>query len=272
MTNTRTENILDLSDLRGWARVSSKVVNSIFPIELIKVITEIDHDEMYSDTLSFLIDSCINFGFEIDGVFLDCDQWSELLDVEFKAEYTSIRAFHSCRTFKGLDSYKTRGIEKLSYDLLKELAIETFSQHCKLEDINRAVDEQNIANFKKGVYLFTDKARPLDPSKSHYLQSGSEILQALTSSLGIQSQAILASQGKPYMIECRIPIEDVALVLRHELWRILLTEHFQILAGGKNRDRPFDFCIRTNNNVSPGSILEFHEVNVSKIYSYAPTH
>src|SRR5690606_2424388 len=114
-----------------------------------------------------------------DGECIEVDDWSDDFDAGFLAHFTSIRGFHSCRTFGSLDHYKRRGIQKLSRTLLRQIAHAAFAGHAGPDEIDRAVDNRTIPASEKSVFLFTDSAHPLEESQTPYLHSGSEMLQAL---------------------------------------------------------------------------------------------
>ena len=203
--------------------------------------------------------------------FAEVEDWSADFDAAFRNRYSHIRAFHACRAFAGVDSYKRKGIRKLSRGLLRKLAHLVFANYSTREEIDKVVDEADIPAFEKSVYVFTDAIHPLDHSCNHYLQSGSEMLQALSISLGIHSRGILAEQGVPYLIECNVPLEHVSTGFRWELWRKLVTEFFRVEAGATPPKEPYDFCLRVTHSIAPQSIRGFHEIN-GKIRSIVPNH
>ncbi|HPQ44734.1 MAG TPA: hypothetical protein PKZ42_10965 [Syntrophales bacterium] len=260
-------NTLDISNIPSWMETTSKICSELVSEKVRKQLKYYDPEEMYSDTMSFLLECCDQFG-----QFLNYEKWCTDLDDAFTALYTHIKAFHACRIFMGLNSYKEKGIQKLSRNLLRDLAKITFKDYASREDIDIAVDKYKIPAFEKSIYLFTDLKSPLDRSCSHYLQSGSESLQALAIALNIHSRGILASQGQAFLIECDVPLRDVHITFRSELWRRFSTCFFQVEAGNEPPTAPLDFCIRVTKPIGPDRIKHFYEINDKTIYCYTPRH
>lgn len=250
-------NLLDLSKSQDWLKVAENVAREVVPESLILSLRDSDHEEMYSDTLSFLAGV---FDEEWDGGW----ELSEKLTAEFESQflkhYSHIRAFHACRPFLGTDSYLRKGIRKASDALIRELAHSAFGGRCDKSEIDQAVDDFEISESDKAVFLFTDKWNATRKCQNHYLQSGSEILQALTQKLGLYSRGHLASQASPCLIECHIPVEHISPGFKDELWGNLITLFFKYAAGRPKLARPFDFCIRVIEDVSPDSIKEIHSL------------
>lgn len=271
-TNVETRlKTLDLANITDWLSETENIVHSLIPERVRNDLRSFDPDEMYDDAMSFLVESCLKHGEYRNGACIEVSDWSSAFETAFLKRYSHIRAFHACRAFSGIEPYQKYGIQKLSRDLLRELAHRVFSRHSTATKINAAVDAIDIPQFEQSVYLFTDSLHPLDKSSNHYLQSGSEMLQALSIELGIHSIGILASQGVPYMIECEVPLPNVAKEFRWELWRTFVTRYFQIAAGFPRPEKPFDFSIRVTQSISPGAIKQFHRVH-GTIRSSAPWH
>ena len=249
--------ILDLSKPQDWLKVAENVAKEVVPKHLISRLRDSDHDEMYSDKLSFLAGV---FDEEWDGGWELSERLTEDFETRFLKHYTHIRAFHACRPFLGPDSYLKEGIRKASKNLIRELAHSAFGNRCEKAEIDQAVDDFEISDSDKAVWLFTDRWNATRDIQNHYLQSGSEILQALTQKLGLYNRGHLASQSFPCLIECRIPIEDVSPGFKGELWRNLITLFFKYAAGRPKLTQPMDFCIRVIEDVSPGSIVKIHSL------------
>lgn len=249
--------ILDLSKPQEWLKVAKDVAKKVVPERLILRLRDSDHDEMYSDTLSFLAGV---FEEEWDGGWELSERLTEDFEIQFLKHYSHIRAFHACRPFLGPDSYLKKGIRKASDDLIRELAHSAFGGRCNRAEIDQAVDDFKISDSDKAVWLFTDKWNATRDCQNHYLQSGSEILQALTQKLGLYNRGHLASQASPCLVECRIPIGHVSPAFKGELWRILITLFFKYSAGKPRLETPFDFCIRVIEDVSPDSIVKIHSL------------
>lgn len=248
--------LLDLEKINNWFSVTSSIVEQLIPDALRDDLKEFDPDEMYDDTMGFFVEACVRHGESKATV----EKWSSVFDQAFCSHYSHIRGFHACRAFAGLDAYRTHGIRKLSRSLLRELAHIVFRNHSTIKEIEYAVDSIKIPDFEESVYFFTDAKQPLDDSCNHYLQSGSEMLQALSIKLNLYSKGILASQGEPYLIECDIPLEYVSVEFRWDLWRNFVTEYFRVEAGSPIPTTPYEFCLRVIEPIKPSSIRGFHKI------------
>ncbi len=263
--------LLDLADIDGWFPAARAIAEQLISDNVRTELKRFDSEKMYEDTMTFLIETCIRHGEYRDGMTVEVEDWSAVFDAAFLDRYTHVRAFHACRAFAGLDSYKRHGIRKLSRGLLRELAHVVFANYSTSEEIDKVVDGTYIPDFEESVYVFTDAIHPLDSSCNHYLQSGSEMLQTLSIALGIHSRGILAAQGEPYLIECEVPLKHVSSGFRWELWRKLVTECFRVEAGAPQPTEPYDFCLRVTQPIAPNSIRGFHKIS-RKIRSFAPYH
>jgi len=254
--------ILDTSKTNKWLVTTEEVAKKIVPATTLRRIQKIDPDEMYCDTMSFLVEELNK---EVGDIVTEFESY-------FLKQYSHIRAFHACRPLLGLGSYRLNGIKKLSRDLLRELAHAAFHEHRSKDIIDQIVDEYDIPTHEKSVYLFTDDFNAQHSSQNHYLQSGSEMLQALLLELNLGEQGILASQATPCLIECHVPIEHISLGLKAELWRSLVTIFFKVSAGKPKPQKPFDFCIRVTKKVEPESIVKFHLLKDSDLKYTLPYH
>ena len=259
--------ILDLSKPSNWLKVAEKVAQECFSTHLISTLRSHNHEEMYSDSLSYLTENPDEE---------DCFETAETLTAEFEEHflerYDQIRAFHACRPFLGVESYRKNGIRKASSEIIREIGHAAFSAHCSREQIDKAIDNYEFLRSDNSVYLFTDDWNPTRDCQNHYLQSGSEILQALSFELGLGSQGILAAQASPCLIECNVPINQVSLGFRGELLRTLTTIFFKISAGKRTPTRPIDFCIRVIEDIAPESIVDIHTLEDSKLKYTLPRH
>lgn len=262
-----SKNLLDISDISSWMITTSNISLELISEKIRDHIKNYGPDDMFSDTMSFFFESCNKCGQD-----RDYEEWCAELDDAFMNRYSHIKAFHSCRTFLGFNSYKDKGIQIFSRDLLRELAKVAFSEYATQEEIGSAVKTHEIPDFEEGIFLFTDSKSPLDRSCNHYLQSGSENLQALAIELNIDSRGILASQGQSYLIECEVPLVDVHIAYRYELWRKFITCFFKTEAGNDPPTSPFDFCLKVSKHIGPESIKEFHLIDDKKLICYSPRH
>jgi hypothetical protein len=255
---------LDLAEVDEWLRVTEMAIKDVVPSEVQEALRDHDPEDMYHDTLEYFLNACDTFG-------LPCsrDEWDSVFDQEFGDRFSSIRAFHACR-ITDIDSYRSRGIVKLSRALLRELCHDAFSKHATAAVIDKAVDNYDIPDFDKSVFLFTDMQRPFSGLSNGFLQGGSEFVQAISISLGLHSRGILASRGSAYLIECTVPIPRVHVAFRLELWRKFVTAYFMREAGFQIADEAPDFCIRVDSGIAPDEIVKFHECNLSEMISHHP--
>lgn len=256
--------VLDLARVEEWLRVSELVVEDIVPSEVREVLRDYDPEDMYHDTLEYFLNACDHFGHP-------ClrEEWDVAFDTEFSRRIPTIRAFHACR-ITDIDSYKRRGIIRLSRDFLRELSHDAFSEFTSAAEIDKVVDEYEIPAFDESVFLFTDMKRPFDGLSNGFLQSGSEFLQAISIGLGLHSRGILASRGSAYLIECVVPIRRVHIAFRYELWRKMVTAYFMSEGGFQLSYEAPDFCIRVDSGITPEEIIEFHECDITKMIAYRP--
>ena len=122
--------------------------------------------------------------------------------------YTHIRAYHACRTDNIL-SYQEGGIRPFSPDSAKNDAIQKLKKYASEERIIQKFNElwpDSDANLHPVTWLALDKSELLGES-CHYLIYGSEFLNALAMHLGCRDK--LKKYGKPTIIVCDIPVEDV---------------------------------------------------------------
>ena len=156
--------LLDLADIEGWFPVARAISEQLISDNVRTELKRFDPEEMYANTMTFLVETCIRHGEYRDGMTVKVEDWSKVFDAAFLDRYTHIRAFHACRAFAGLDSYKRHGICKLSRGLLRELAHVVFSNCSTSEEIDKVVDGADIPDFEKSVYVFTDAIHPLNSS------------------------------------------------------------------------------------------------------------
>lgn len=258
--------VLDLADVASWLAVAASVVNSTVPRQLSERLRIWDPDEMFEDTLSYLIDA----GAEA-GHLRDLTAWEDAFETGFRAKYQSIRAFHACRS-TSTDGYRRHGIRSLSPELAEQLAIDAFSDQASREQILEALASKPISGHERWVYCFTDIVNAKHSSQNHYVQCGSEYLQALAICLGLHCRGILASRGQGYLIEVHAPIPNVVGMFRRELWRLMITEHFKLMAGGKQRKGAPDFCIAVQNGIPFECIRRFIPVADDDLDYRLPRH
>ncbi len=145
--------------------------------------------------------------------------YDALINTEAKSldGFTHIRAYHACRT-ESIESYKREGIRTLGYDEMLEKTIVTLAFLGKKEsELQEAFDkiwEQFEKACPRHVYLGVWKEELLNLS-GHYLVYGSELITSVAGSLGSnryeaeKNQDRLKSIGKPTLILCNIPIDQI---------------------------------------------------------------
>lgn len=266
MSNVRRPGLLKLAAVNSWLRATAAVVQSVVPRQISDRLIESDPEQMYEDTLSYLIEAAEDAGHPRALAF-----WEEAFETGFLARYHSIRALHACRA-KRTDSYRQHGVRGLSSSLAEELAIAAFSGHASRERILAAVRSKPIKRQEGWVYCFTDASSPRDPSQNHYLRCGSEFMQAIAIALGLHCRGILSSQGRGYLIELDVPLRSLVGDFRRDLWRMLVTEHFKSLAGGSKPKSPPEFCIATRDTIPPECIRRIIPVADGDLDYRLPDH
>lgn len=260
--------ILDLSDTAEWTATAKQVAESAVPAAMREVIERLDPDQMYSDTLSYIVNSA-----ERMGQFLPVDEWNRRLSRRFQRKYSLIRAFHACRPIAGnVETYKRDGLLRMSKSLLRRLALNAFSAYADRGVILSTLESQKIPICARRVYLFTDQTHAVDSSQNHYLQCGSEYLQGLAIALGLGKRGILNAQGHPCLIECHVPLGIVSKSFLNELWRLIITNHFQAAAGRRAAAKPPDFCIQVVRNIPPACIKGFIMLDDGRLKYSNPNH
>ncbi len=268
MSESIHRRILDLSECDEWSTTTWMVIQNTFSSDLIEAAQEVSSDNMFEDTLSFLVDNS-----------QDCqspmttEEIEYALDEEYLKLYTHFRAFHACRT-ADVESYRSRGILKLSETLLHEIAHRALGETIPESEINAAIGDTKIQEWQRCVNLFTDQVSAQDSRQNHYLQNGSEELQRLIQVLGRGCRGILAGQGLPYLVECEIPINIVAERARHETWKELVTMVFKKISSNDPGEIYVpDSCIWVYHDISPDWIKQFITVDENEIeYNYAIRH
>jgi hypothetical protein len=259
------QSVLDLSKCKAWSTKILNVIQRVFPIDLVDTVCTIPAEEMYEDTMAYFID-VYNEYFRTSVELSDVEQ---LLDQEIMKSYRVIKAFHACRT-SNVDSYRSRGILRLSESLISELAHLAFGEHSCHVRIDTAVQRLEIRDHERCVFFFVDKNQIRSSQQNHYLQSGSEKLQRLSHDLGLGFMGILADQGEPYLIECEIPLNRVASSPRCSIWCELVTMVFRKMSSNNSKHifSP-DSCIWIKDDIPPNWIKKFGKIEERNI-NYNP--
>lgn len=251
---------LELSSPRSWKKHTGQIIDGFLSERVQALIRKRDPEWIFEDTFNYVIESL-----EACGEYLALEEINERLDSDFSKVFSHWRGFHACRP-RSLDSYREKGILPLTRELLIYEAIAAFGSHVSEERIRSAAMELDLNTRAGNIYLFTDSLSPLDSSCNHYLQSGSEILQGMACHLGVYNRGILASQGSPVLIQCRVPVDRIRKEFREEIYRKLVTRFFQNqMTRGKIRVKILDSCFCTSYPIHPSEIEAFISVDSKSI-------
>lgn len=254
--------VLDLSNVPSWLSVVSGIASRTVPIEIRRRLRTVSAEEMYSDTLSYLLEAG-----DALGVSIDYDEYVELFEKCFLREYAAIRAFHACRPTR-LDTYKNEGILRHSRQLIEQLAMETFLDYSTRDKILSAIDAVS-KEYRVGdsgtVYCFTNQTHPLESSRNHYLRYGSEYLKGLANRLELDGEGILTRRGKAHLIEVIVPISTVVYDYRVDLWRTMLTWYFKSESNAPASNDEIPSCIMIRGDISTDCIVGFIPVADAKL-------
>lgn len=258
--------LLDLSHMNMGIQAAKAVIHETIPPDVIDFISQGKHDEMYSDTLTYIIEA-----FEHKRQFVSVEELEESFDSKFCSRFESIRGFHACR-ITNETSYRDYGLHGLDADRLLKIALERFGGYASEERIRQACAKIEIPTSERGVYFFITLETTKEPSHNHYLKCGCETLGGLAWDLGLANQGILASQGRCCVIECNIPIDQIRLAFLYPIWKELVTFHFKKTAGASQKERFPDWCFSTKGSVTPECIQKFHYFDDSEFEYTLPLH
>ena len=252
--------------MKEGLHTTQEVVYQVLPPSVIEIICQENADEMYSDTLTYIIEA---FGQKDWFISLEELEWK--FDSEFCNRFKYIKGFHACR-ITDETSYKNHGLQGLDDDRLLKIAVARFSNYTSKEKIIKACAKTDIPKFDRGVYFFFTLETTNNPSHNHYLKCGCETLQGLVWDLGLSNKGILASQGRSCSIECNIPTEQVRSTFRCDIWKQLITLYFKKKAEWKCKTRFSDWCFTTESDVEPKYIEHFHYIDDSEFFYRLQLH
>lgn len=258
--------ILNLSNITEGVKAAKGAINKVLPQNVKETICQGNPDEMYSDTLTYIIDA-----FSYNELFISLEELSWKFDSEFCNRFKYIKGFHACRIIDET-SYKIYGLQGINDERLLKFSIERFSNYTAKEKIVEACSKSNILEYDCGVYFFFTLETTKDPSHNHYLKCGCETLQGVACDLGLSNRGILSSQGRSCVIECNIPIDQIRLAFRYDIWKELITIYFKTKAGLNYNSRFPDWCFSTEGDVEPKYIERFHYIDDSKFFYRLPLH
>ncbi len=257
-----TEVILDLGNARTWKNRVKEIIDAVFPESVLKEIRKCHYDDLYYDTFSYGIEAHQKAGEPASIHYIN-----GVLEEAFTNTFTHVRGFHACRP-NSLERYRKEGIKPLNRDFLLEEALRIFNEHATEVEIRNAVAAYDLKYREGRIFFFTDLKSPLEDNQNHYLLSGSEALQGLSIDLKAHCRGILANQGEPYIVQCKVPLKDIETGFSECTFREIVTRYFENeLSKGKIGLRIMDSCIATDNGVQikPENIEQFIPVDKNKL-------
>ncbi len=200
--------------------------------------------------------------------YLDDSEWVKLLahcldedadglvdDLAERLNSQTLRVYHGCRPVD-LDSYRKHGIRVLDCAAIIAQTREWLEADPGNDDLlpllSGMTERVDPATREGHVYFGLDD-RFLVEHCGHYLIYGSEFL---TAGLGRQRQ-VLATRGRPTIIEVDVPIDRLAPTLQDELTKLLLRDWARIAAWDEVRTYPQDFGFSLRYDVPPSWIVGF---------------
>jgi hypothetical protein len=76
--------------------------------------------------------------------------------------------------------------------------------------------------------------------------------------LSLSNRGILAAQGKPVLIQCKVPLGEVKKGFRELLYKYLVTRYFQHeMSNGEIQIEIREFSFRTSEKIPPSNIEKF---------------
>ena len=252
---SKTESILDLANSRTWKGKVSIIVDELFPEEVKREILSLDPKRLFYDTFEYAINA-----FSYSGETAQFDEINNRLEQLFAGQFTHWRAYHACRP-RSLNSYQANGIIPLTRDFVISEAIALLKGHAPEERIRSVAAKIDLNTREENICLFTDPDSPAKRNQNHYLRCGSEVMQLITASIA-PHQGILARQGTPTIIQCKIPLHDIHREFALEGYREMVTRFFQHkISRGKMNIKILDHCLRTSKRIPPENIEKFIPVD-----------
>jgi hypothetical protein len=256
---SQKEVVLDLANSRSWKLRVAAIIDELLPVEVRCEICSRDPEWIFSDTFEYVMDA-----FAASGEEVALDELNYRLDQLFSRHFTHWRAYHACRP-RSLASYKANGIVPLSREFVISEAVALFRGHAPVERIRDIAAKVDLQTREGDICLFADRISPLARGQNHYLRSGSEIMQVIASSFA-PCQGILAGQGSPFIIQCKIPLCDLKPELKLEGYRELVTRFFQHeMSNGRIHLKVLDHCLRTSRCIQPKNIERFIPVEKASL-------
>lgn len=246
------ETILDLASSKTWKSRAGKIIDVIFPAAVQELIRQREPERIFPDTFSYVLQS-----FQEAGEFVDLGEINARLGNAFAKSFTHWRGYHSCRP-SSLESYQKNGILPLTREFLMNEALRVFKGHAPEDKIRKVAAEFDLETREGDICLLSDPLLAFDASCNHYLRSGSEALIGMACELSLSNRGILAAQGKPVLIQCKVPLGKVKKEFRELLYRYIVTQYFQHeMSKGKIGIEIREFCFRTSEKIPPSNIEKF---------------
>ena len=244
--------MLDIWRPQTWRNAVGHVLRSILPAKSFPELRRTPADEMFSDTLAYLIPS-------IPRCF-DKDEFVEQLSAQILSFFKTIRGFHGCRPTRGMESYLTEGIIPLNRDLLVRSCMDLVGKQVDPRVVRKAVFEADLNGRLGRVYFGTDIAGSLE-NYGHYAIYGAESLSCVDdTSWPVSLWELQKKIGISTVIECAVPLTALSKVCRHEITKMIVTMWFQYQSDRPRSEKPArDDCFFAESIVTPDCILgHFH--------------
>jgi len=233
MDNTMNNTSLDLSNIKSWKNNAIKFINKHVPVNRIK---KIDFECIDPHDMNW-VNIIYNYDINVIELF-----------VEFiNTEYKYIKSFHGTRT-DNINSFSQKGIVKPSYKDMEDKAKKIFNNRDFPEldqnKLDKAIKESR--KYKVGTIYFNLQENFLtdtDFSADHYITFGSEHIQSIAANLGNGYKEKLKDCGKPFILECNIPMELVQLTNLEQISSFMLYEIFNADCDEKIRLKDSDVSI-----------------------------
>ena len=254
------ETILDLASSKTWKKRVGRIIDVILPVDVQKLIRQREPEGLYDDTFDYVLES-----FQETGEYIDFEEINARFVNAFAKVFTHWRGYHSCRP-SSLGGYQKNGIVPLTREFFTNEALRLFKGHAPEEKIRKAAADSELKTREGYIYLFATPTSPLNRSCNHYLQSGSEALQGLAVKLGLHCRGILAAQGKPIIIQCKVPSKKVMPAYSECIYRCLVTRYFQHeMSDGKIGIEVEKSCFATGDPILPENIERFIPIEQNKL-------
>ena len=182
-----------------------------------------------------------------------------ILADRMRGHYEFIRAFHACRS-DSIEPYKQHGLTPCVPAALDKCAMEIFQNKegvaAAIQDLALNDLEYSYRDFNNGKVWFCLEKEELTENCGHYLLYGSEYLLAIANRIG-ESEA-LRKRGRATLIECNVPIDDLAEDDTKELAADMLVKILETYCTRRCPDELTGFGFYIECKLEPNNIVQFH--------------